>query len=381
MEGDEVFHFDRIVPVYTAPEGLNERLLRTLIGRVLSAKPRFEDPIPPAIRQKWQIREKSWAIQKIHFPDTLIQKEEARQVLAFEEFLILEAALGLVRHRIKQEMKPQRYLLHKTLLTPFRQKLGFEFTSAQKRVIREIFDDMMKPQPMNRLLQGDVGSGKTLAALSAMLLAVENGGQAVLMAPTEILAEQHALTISRFLKHLPVQCALLTGSQASAQRRHCLKEIAEGRVHLVIGTHALVQKPVQFASLQLAVIDEQHRFGVEHRRLLRKKGSCPDILVMTATPIPRTLALTVYGDLDVSVIDELPPGRTPVITRHVAEEEAYRQVQDAVRQGRQAYIVYPLVTESDKVELKAVTQEAIALSRTVFKESSRGSPSRSAFRT
>jgi len=188
------------------------------------------------------------------------------------------------------------------------------------------------------------------------------------MAPTEILAEQHALTISRFLKGLPVHCAILTGSQASAQRRHCLKEIAEGRLHLVIGTHALVQQPVQFANLQLAVIDEQHRFGVEHRRLLRNKGSCPDILVMTATPIPRTLALTLYGDLDVSVIDELPPGRTPVITRHVAEEEAYRQVQDAVRQGRQAYIVYPLVTESDKVELKAVTQEAIALSRSVFKD-------------
>jgi ATP-dependent DNA helicase RecG len=368
LEGDEVFHFDRIVPAYTVPESLHERLLRALIGRVLSAQPHFEDPIPPAIRRKWQIRDKRWAIQKIHFPDMLIQKEEARQVLAFEEFLILETALGLVRRRFKQEIKPQRYHLHRTLLTPFREGLGFEFTSAQKRVIREIFADMMEPQPMNRLLQGDVGSGKTLAALSAMLLAVENGGQAVLMAPTEILAEQHALTLSRFLEHLPVKCALLTGRQTAAQRRHCLKEIAEGHIHLVIGTHALVQQPVQFASLQLVVIDEQHRFGVEHRRLLREKGVRPDILVMTATPIPRTLALTLYGDLDVSVIDELPPGRTSINSRQVAEEDAYRQVQDAVRQGRQAYIVYPLVTESDKVELKAVTQEAAALSRTVFKD-------------
>jgi len=367
LEGDELFHFDRIVPAYTVPEGLNERLLRSLIGRVLAAIPRFQDPVPLSVRQKWQIRDQGWAVQKIHFPDTLIQKEEARQTLAFEEFLILETALGLVRQRVKKENKPQRYRLLRTLLTPFREGLGFEFTTAQKRVIREIFHDMMEPQPMNRLLQGDVGSGKTLAALSAMLLAVENGGQAVLMAPTEILAEQHALTISRFLKNLPVQCALLTGRLAAAQRRHCLKEIAEGRVPLVIGTHALVQQPVHFANLQLAVIDEQHRFGVEHRRLLREKGTCPDILVMTATPIPRTLALTLYGDLDVSVIDELPPGRTPITTRHVAEETAYHIVMDAIGQGRQAYIVYPLVTESDKLELKAVTQEASTLGRTVFR--------------
>lgn len=366
LEGDDVFHFDRIVPAYTVPEGMNERLVRGIIGRVLAAGLHFQDPVPSSIRRKYQMRDQDWALQKIHFPDTLVQKEEARQALAFEEFFVLETALGLVRRQLKQENKPHHYRLLRTILTPFREGLGFEFTSAQKRVIREIFYDMMEPQPMNRLLQGDVGSGKTLAALSAMLLAVENGGQAVLMAPTEILAEQHALTIGRFLKNLPVQCALLIGRQPISQRRHCLKEIAEGRVQIVIGTHALVQKPVQFANLQLAVIDEQHRFGVEHRRRLREKGTHPDILVMTATPIPRTLALTVYGDLDVSIIDELPPGRTPITTRHVPEEEAYKRVKDAVREGRQAYIVFPLVTESDKVELKAVTQEAATLSRSTF---------------
>jgi ATP-dependent DNA helicase RecG len=368
LEGDEVFHFDRIVPAYTVPDTMSERFLRTIIGRVLTAHPRTADLIPASAQKRWQLRDKRWALKKIHFPDTLVQKEEARETLAFEEFLVLETALALVRQRVKKNLKPHRYVLHRTLLTPFRQKLGFDFTLAQKRVIREIFNDMVSPQPMNRLLQGDVGSGKTLVALSAMLLAVENGGQAVLMAPTEILAEQHALTLSRFLKDLPVKCALLTGRQTSVQRSHCLKEIAAGRVHLIIGTHALVQKPVQFANLNLVVIDEQHRFGVEHRRLLREKGASPDILVMTATPIPRTLALTVYGDLDVSVIDELPPGRTPIRTRHVGQDEAYKIIRDAMAQGRQAYIVYPLVTESDKLEMKAVIQEAAMLQKTLLKE-------------
>jgi len=368
LEGDEIFHFDRIAPAYTVPEGIQERFIRMLIGRVLTALHPLADPMPPFARKKWRLRDKIWAVRQMHFPDNLVQKEEARQRLALEEFLVLETALAQVRLHVKQEMKPHRYMLKRTLLTPFRQKLGFEFTAAQKRVIREIFDDMFTPHPMNRLLQGDVGSGKTLVALSAMLLVVENGGQAVLMAPTEILAEQHALTLSRFLKGLPVQCALLTGRQNAAGRKQTLKEIAAGRVPLIVGTHALIQKPVQFADLRFAVIDEQHRFGVEHRSLLRAKGKCPDVLVMTATPIPRTLAMTVYGDLDVSVIDELPPGRTPVATRHIKEVDAYAIVKQAVADGRQAYLVYPLVTESDKMELKAVTQEAAILSKTTFKD-------------
>jgi ATP-dependent DNA helicase RecG len=364
---EEKYHFDRIVPAYTANEGISERLLRTLIGRVLSTPPPLTDLVPKFLRDKWHLRDRAWAVQTLHFPESLIQKEEARQTLAFEEFFLLETALAMVRRKVKQKTKGRPYTLHRTLLTPFRQHLGFDFTRAQKRVIKEIFDDMLSPHPMNRLLQGDVGSGKTLVALSAMLLAVENGGQAVLMAPTEILAEQHAITLRRFLKDLPVRFTLLTGRTAPAQRKKILKEISEGQTDLIVGTHALVQNPVRFADLRVAVIDEQHRFGVEHRRMLREKGTCPDILVMTATPIPRTLALTLYGDLEISVLDELPPGRKPIATLHRPESEVYEFIQRTIQSGQQAYVVYPLVAESDKSELKAAVQEAEILRRTAFR--------------
>jgi ATP-dependent DNA helicase RecG len=367
LGGDEQFHFERIVPLYTVPETLSERFLRSLIGRVVTS-PTFSPPdlIPVTIKGAWPSR--TWAMTRIHFPKTLVEKEQARELLAFEEFLVLETALGRVRRAVQQHPKVHRYTLHRNLLTPFREHLGFEFTLPQKRVIREIFDDMMKPEPMNRLLQGDVGSGKTVIALSAMLLAVENGGQAALMAPTEILAEQHALTFGRFLQGLSVRTALISGRQAPSQKKKILEDIASGRIDLVIGTHALIQKQVRFSQLMLAVIDEQHRFGVEHRGLLREKGRIPDILVMTATPIPRTLALTVYGDLDVSVLEGLPPGRSPITTVHVPEAEAYRRVRQAVSRGQQAYVVYPLVSESDKLELKAAVQEATLLQQTTFKD-------------
>jgi len=368
LEGDDVFHFNRIVPLYTTTPEIPERLLRALIGRILQTGAfQVPDMIPERVQNHHRLHNKSWSLQKIHFPDSLIQKEEARTSLAFEEFLILETALAMLRRKVQRETKPHRYTIHKTLLTPFREHLGFEFTAAQKRVIREIFDDLIRPAPMNRLLQGDVGSGKTIVALCAMLLAVENGGQAVLMAPTEILAEQHALTFARLLKPLKLRVALLTGRQTAAQRKKTVQDIANGHMDLVIGTHAVIQKSIRFANLMLAVIDEQHRFGVEHRSLLRQKGVGPDILVMTATPIPRTLALTLYGDLDVSALDQLPPGRTPIETRHVAEAEAHRFVSEEAAKGRQAYVVYPLVKESDKLELKAVVQEATALRQSVFR--------------
>lgn len=368
LEGDDRFHFDRIVPVYTVPEDMSAKFLRTLVGRVLgdTGAPPVE-MLPPWVLQRFSFPSKSWAVQKIHFPESLVEKEKARTRLAFEEFLLLETALGLLRQRVKTEPKQHHYQLKRHLLTPFREGLGFEFTEAQKRVIREIFEDMQSPAPMNRLLQGDVGSGKTLVALCAMLLAVENGGQAVLMAPTEILAEQHATTFRRMLGSLPVRVALLTGRQSAAEKRQTLDSVAAGKIDLVIGTHALVQNRVRFSRLMLAVIDEQHRFGVQHRSLLREKGSHPDVLVMTATPIPRTLALSLYGDLDVSVVDQLPPGRTPIDTRHVAEPEAYARIRDAVARGEQAYVVYPLVEESDKVELKAAVQEAEILKETAFR--------------
>ena len=362
-------HFDRIVPLYTTPEGINEHLLRSLIGSALSsAGPLVGEILPASLLRKHYLSDRLWAFQKIHFPGSMLEKEQARERLALEEFLCLETALGLIRQQIKRQPKTHRFQLKRTLLTPFKEALGFRFTEAQKRVIREIFEDLMKDRPMHRLLQGDVGSGKTVVALSAMLLAVESGGQAALMAPTEILAEQHALTFQRYLSHLPVRFALITGRQPPAQRKAALNAISSGEVSLVIGTHAVIQKTVRFKNLMLAVVDEQHRFGVEHRSLLRQKGVLTDVLVMTATPIPRTLALTVYGDLDVSVLDHLPPGRTPVNTRHVTEEEAYTAIRNIVSEGHQAYLVFPLVEESDKLELKAVVQEALVLQQTFFQQ-------------
>lgn len=360
-------HFDRIVPVYSTIGGLSDRFIRSLIYRVLSSSATIPTIVPAWLQQKLRLPNTAWALRTIHFPERLVETEEARETLAFEEFFLLETALAWVRKQLKIAPKPHSYELKRTLLTPFRQHLGFDFTPAQKRVIREILDDMMSPFSMNRLLQGDVGSGKTLVALSAMLLSVENGGQAALMAPTEILAEQHALTFKRFLGELPVRFALVTGKTPKIQRQKYLEEIAKGEIHIVIGTHALLQGNVKFSDLRFITIDEQHRFGVDHRRLLREKGANPDVLVMTATPIPRTLALTVYGDLDVSVIDQLPPGRSPVLTRHVSESDAYATILKAAARGEQAYVVYPLVKESDKTELKAAVQEAELLCKTVFK--------------
>ncbi len=365
----ERVHFDRIVPVYSSTEGISERLLRSLVYNVLhSPTTKVPNLLPDALVKKYDLRPRRWAMEQMHFPDSLLEKERAREVLAFEEFLLLEVALGVVRQQFKKQRKLHHYTLRRTLLTPFREQLAFQFTTAQKTAIREIFNDMLRETPMNRLLQGDVGSGKTIVALSAMLLAVESGGQAALMVPTEILAEQHAITFSRFLKGLRVRHALIVGRQSKVQRKAILKDISTGAISLVIGTHALIQKTVTFKNLMLAIVDEQHRFGVEHRVVLRQKGNLCDVLVMTATPIPRTLALTVYGDLDISTIDHLPPGRPSICTRQVEEEEAYTQIRKKVSEGRQAYIVFPLVEESDKSELKATVQEAQTLSLTEFKE-------------
>jgi ATP-dependent DNA helicase RecG len=273
LSPEDALHLNRIVPLYTVPEGLNERFIRSLVFRAVSATSRHPVLIPETIAKSRNLPAKDWAIRTIHFPNTLLDKERAREYLALEEFLLLETALELLRRTIKQNPKAHAYTLSRHLLTPFREHLGFAFTDAQKRVIREIFDDMMSPFPMNRLLQGDVGSGKTVVALSAMLLAVENGGQAALMAPTEILAEQHGLTFQKFLSALPVRWAVLTRSQSPAQRKKILQEIEKGEISLVIGTHALIQKTVIFKKLMLAVVDEQHRFGVEHRSLLRQKGT------------------------------------------------------------------------------------------------------------
>jgi ATP-dependent DNA helicase RecG len=364
---DDLIHTKRIVPIYQVTSKLNLRFLRTLIKRTLdSYLPYLMEPLSETILRKYDLMPYQQAIYNMHFPSSWEKVEVAQRRLIFEEFFFWELAMALRRRRVKMIEKNRKYQLKKNLLTAFRQKLPFDFTSAQKRVIREIFNDLMSARPMNRLLQGDVGSGKTVAAVAAILLVLENGYQAALMAPTEILAEQHYLTLRQMLEGLEVKVELAIGRMGRKRKREVSQRIAQGESQIIIGTHTLIEEGVKFFDLALAVIDEQHKFGVMQRARLRKKGENLDILVMTATPIPRTLALTVYGDLDVSVIDQLPPGRKEVLTRRLSEEEAYQIVIDGVRKGQQAYIVYPVINESDKLELRAAVKMAERLMATVF---------------
>lgn len=352
-------HAGRLTPIYALTEGLTNKQFRVFMHEALQTQALAHEPeiLPPALLNKRKLLSAPQALKAIHFPNSLAELENARARLAYEEFLLLATAWGIKRTQTKILAKDYTYEIKKNLLTPFRQNLGFEFTNSQRKVINEIFNDLCSPRPMNRLLQGDVGSGKTVVALCAMLLAVENGYQAALMAPTEILAEQHYLTFKKMLKNLPVNVAVLTSSTKASARKKMLKELADGSVHILIGTHAVIQEDVQFHQLRLAVIDEQHRFGVKQRSKLKEKTSKLDLLTMTATPIPRTLALAFYGDLEVSTISELPPGRQAIVTETATSKLAYDRVREEVQKGRQAYIVFPLIEESEKVSAKAVTEE------------------------
>lgn len=368
-------HSNAIVPLYPTTEGLNEKYLREIIaGAVQEHGSNLVDPLPESIRSAQNLLPLAKAVQQYHFPKTLSERDQARHRLAFDEFFFLELALALNRREREQQKKGFIHAVRRTLLSPFRKHLQFEFTKAQTKAINEIFRDMGSDRPMHRLLQGDVGSGKTVVALSAILLAIENGHQTAFLAPTEILASQHALAIQKFFGPLPVRWALLTGATKEAERKRILKELASGELHLVVGTHALLSEDVSFHSLGLVVIDEQHRFGVQQRAQLVKKSRGksvenfmdrvhPDVLIMTATPIPRTLALTLYGDLDISVIDELPPGRSPVKTTIAPESQALEEMAVEVAHGRQAYIVFSVIGEaenlnsSEKKTLRAATKE------------------------
>lgn len=357
-------HTGRIIPLYNTTakmksDRLTARALRRLLFAALEAVgEEIVDPVPQEIRERCGVMPLREAIEKVHFPDTFADVDAARHRLAFDEVFYIQLFLG--RMQKEREKTPGRVLVPdgqraKQLMAA----LPFELTHAQKRAVKEIGDDVIRSVAMHRLLQGDVGSGKTLVALLAMLSAVDAGCQAALMAPTEILAEQHANTLRNLVEPLGLDVRLLTGRTRAAARREILTGLLSNAVPIVVGTHALVQDDVQFADLGLVVVDEQHRFGVEQRAALREKGADSHLLVMTATPIPRSLALTLYGDLDVTVIDELPPGRTPVKTgwRLASDRnKALQFVRSEVDQGRQAYIVYPLVEESGKSDLKAATQ-------------------------
>lgn len=349
-------------PFYVTTErmknsGLSSRSLEKIVKALLSKLPPQPETLPDYITAPLHLVSRDAAIRGVHYPHTQMEMQKARERLKFEELFYVQ--LNILRYTANHRRKYRGYLLPRIgehFNSFFKQNLKFELTGAQKRVMHEIQADMNTGRQMNRLVQGDVGSGKTLVALMAMLIAVDNGFQACIMAPTEILAEQHLATIKDFLKGLNVRVELLTGIVKGKKRKEILEGVVTGDVHILVGTHAVIEDTVQFHNLGLAVVDEQHRFGVAQRaKLWAKNQNPPHILVMTATPIPRTLAMTIYGDLDVSVIDELPPGRKPIQTLHKYDTQMttlYNGIRQQITLGRQVYIVYPLISESEKMDLK-----------------------------
>lgn len=346
-----------------------ERLTKTLVGLLKDALP---ETLTPEILERLHLMGRDEALRVIHYPKNARELERARVRLKFEELFFVQ--LNIVRYASDHRRKYRGYVFNRIgdcFNTFYHDHLPFELTGAQKRVVREIRADMCSGRQMNRLLQGDVGSGKTLVALLSMLIALDNGFQACIMAPTEILAEQHLETIRSFLGDMPVRVELLTGIVKGKRRREVLEALAAGEVNILVGTHAVIEDTVRFARLGVVVVDEQHRFGVAQRaRLWSKSEQPPHVLVMTATPIPRTLAMTLYGDLDVSVIDELPPGRKPIVTSHVFDSRMpslYDGIRRQIGQGRQVYIVFPLIEESEKIDLKNL-EDGYEMLRQVFPE-------------
>lgn len=368
-ETEARLHVGRIVPVYHETKGWTSRQMRVLMRSLLDAHlTEAQELLPISLRARYRLPPIQQAIQDVHFPPAgtdggLLDRglTPAHRRLAFEELFVLQLALASRQRVMKEEAKQVLFNPKTPLLAKLDRALPFRLTEAQERVNREILSDMTSRKPMNRLVQGDVGSGKTIVAVQAMVLACGSGYQAALMAPTEILAEQHYRTMKGFLEPLGLSVVLVSGGGRAAARKAVRELVASGAAQVVIGTHAVIQQGVAFAKLGLVVVDEQHRFGVLQRKTLIEKGYKPDVLVLTATPIPRTLAMTVYGDLDVSVIDQMPPGRKPVRTFLLSDSQkgrAYQILRDELRSGRQAYVVYPLVEESEKTDLQAAMQGA-----------------------
>ena len=365
-------------PYYNTTEkmkkaGLNSRCIERFVKTLLDVlKEPLTETLPDFITQKLHIVSRDEALRKIHYPLNAKELERARVRLKFEELFYIQ--LNILRYASDQRRKFRGYVFSQVgdnFNNFYHNNLPFPLTEAQKRVIREIRKDMGSGRQMNRLLQGDVGSGKTLVALMSMLIALDNGYQTCMMAPTEILAEQHLKTIMDFLQGMEIRVALLTGIVKGKRRQEILDGLLDGTVQILVGTHAVIEDSVQFARLGMVVVDEQHRFGVAQRaKLWSKSQNPPHVLVMTATPIPRTLAMTLYGDLDVSVIDELPPGRKPVVTQHVFDRSLpslYDSIRKQIRQGRQVYIVFPLIEESEKIDLKNL-EDGFEVLKEVFSE-------------
>jgi len=367
----ESINIGRILPVYPLTEGVSADVVRKAVITVLPTAQQLDDPLPRTLRDQYDFLPLAEAVTNIHFPCDHDRLSHARRRLIFDEFLFLQ--LGFLSRRQQQRETQQSVILNPTgkLIDQFKQVLPFALTNAQQRVVSDILQDLNSETPMNRLVQGDVGSGKTVVAVFAILAAIQSGYQAALMAPTEVLAEQHYRKLVGWfnLLHLPVE--LLTGSTKTVKRREIYQQLETGELPLLVGTHALIQDTVNFQDLGLVVIDEQHRFGVQQRARLLDKGNSPHVLSMTATPIPRTLALTLHGDLDVSQIDELPPGRQAIQTTVLSGKErrqAYELMRREIAQGRQAYIVLPLVEESEKLDVRSAIEQQKRLQETVFPE-------------
>jgi ATP-dependent DNA helicase RecG len=375
-DADSTLHSGRVVAVYEAAARITTRIFRNLLNRVLNEVTMPDDPLPRSVRARTGLPELGTAIQNVHHPALDAEvgllnefRDPAQIRLIFDEFFWLECGLALKKSKARAASGIS-FAVTAAAREKIKAMLPFKPTSAQRRVMQEIADNMKRPHPMNRLLQGDVGSGKTIVAAQAAVIAIENGFQVGVLAPTEILASQHYAYFKGLLEKLGYRVAFLTGSMLGREKTRVKKEIAEGAAHMAVGTHALIQEDVQFRNLGLAIVDEQHRFGVRQRLELMRKGEQPDVLVMTATPIPRTLALTIYGDLDISTIDELPPGRKPITTKHVPDsrvEGVYSFLAQQVETGRQAYVVYPIVEETEtSADVKAAEQMFQHLSQKVF---------------
>ena len=378
-EQDATIHMGRIVPIYEKLASLTPKLHRRVVHQALKVVgDTFEDFLPPGIQEELGYPSRSRAIAESHFPPMPVVLEElnefrtlAQQRLVFDEFFFFQAGLALRRRELVSVRKNHSVKVNDRIRAAALEVLPFRLTGGQRLVLKEIVSDLTKPEPMRRLLQGDVGSGKTIVAILAALVAMENNLQVALMSPTELLAEQHFASLKQVLGRSRFGLSLLTGATPTRERQRLAEQLADGSLQLIVGTHALLQGDVGFQRLGLVIIDEQHRFGVAQRSALGAKGSNPDILVMTATPIPRTLALTVYGDLDVSNIYELPPGRKPVVTIARSDAEranVYALIRNEIAKGRQVYVVCPLVEESEKLDLKAATEMSEELKSRIFPE-------------
>ncbi|MEI7481813.1 MAG: ATP-dependent DNA helicase RecG [Elusimicrobiota bacterium] len=361
-------HINRIIPVYPLTEGITARFMREAMFKVvLDHAPGKGEFMPGRLLAKRALIARDLALRALHFPENYFELKEARKRFIYEELFLMTLAWAIKRRQTRSINKGFTYEVKRHLLTPFRANLGFKFTQSQTKAINDIFADLSSAAPMARLLEGDVGSGKTVVALSALLLAVENGYQGAFMAPTEILAEQHYLTFVKHLKGLDVRFAVLTSRVKAKEKKDILDRLEKGELDIIIGTHAVLEENVRFRNLKLIVVDEQHRFGVRQRAALRGKGDKADMLITTATPIPRTLFLALYGDLDLSVLTDMPPGRKPVKTESVDEEAALKVVRLETSKRRQAYIVYPVIEESEIRTLKSVKAEFERL-KEVFKD-------------